>query len=477
MSTLLISDKLFAPKGLHVDWSGWTASRPSAEGYEHIILDLFFGSPGKNGYISLGESYDKAHFFELGSEIAKSLKAGGVVTALLGPIAHTTRDLNKHYAKDALPDRSSFQYYNKFVEGQIETSYDWLDQGFLQETMLDCRYAKESTGITVVWRHGDLANCISRWANKYWISIAGLSYAPKSGIDGRIHHEVGQWKRWDTHIDLYYSYKVLAIGKHSQLPVAVAMRYLDWDGTLLLLPPFARSQFTEPAASEEASSLLYALNRISADIKEAFSHIPTHEDWVYENRPNMAKTISMEIEKLTKERGKLEQDLSDFDKMLSLIDGTGKPLEDVVIALFTCDDRILKVQRTGKGAPIDLFVTDDTGRSLAIEITGISGVLKIGDPHWGDFLGYIPEHNAKNERGRVERIVLVVNTQCKTKLEQRNRNSDISSPVKKTVNDNNICVIRSCDLYDLWVDMVEGRKKIQDIFDILFSRDGIWEPG
>jgi hypothetical protein len=121
-----------------------------------------------------------------------------------------------------------------------------------------------------------------------------------------------------------------------------------------------------------------------------------------------------------------------------------------------------------------LFVQDSSGKTLAIEVTGIKHGLRKGDPYWADFLGYMPEHNAKNEAERIERIVLVVNTECDTELNKRSRSIDITEPVKRTAIDNHICVIRSCDLYQLWLQVLSGRPT-QDLFDLLFSCEGIFE--
>jgi len=170
----------------------------------------------------------------------------------------------------------------------------------------------------------------------------------------------------------------------------------------------------------------------------------------------------------------LTDELKKYDKMLSLLDGTDTPLVNSVEFLFDNSDEGINVKRTEKGDPIDLYINDDKGRRLVVEVTGINGTLKKNDPHWADFLGYMPEHNERNANGRVERIVLVVNTERKTKPEDRNPDSDITIPVQKTVSDNHICVVRSCDLYKLWLQTLEGRKT-KETFQMLFDCDGIFK--
>ena len=87
----------------------------------------------------------------------------------------------------------------------------------------------------------------------------------------------------------------------------------------------------------------------------------------------------------------------------------------------------------------------------------------------------MPEHNSKNEVDRVERIVLVVNAFRDVPLAERKRDSGMTAPVKKTATDNGICVVRSSDLYDLWLKGLDGTPK-QEVFNALFSTDGIFDP-
>lgn len=82
-------------------------------------------------------------------------RGGGIVIALLGPIAVNERalghkredqDLTLKLRRDRIPT-----YADKY-RGDYETSYDWLDQGFLNETRLDALYKKRSSNISVLAR-------------------------------------------------------------------------------------------------------------------------------------------------------------------------------------------------------------------------------------------------------------------------------------------------------------------------------------
>ena len=161
--------------------------------------------------------------------------------------------------------------------------------------------------------------------------------------------------------------------------------------------------------------------------------------------------------------------------MLALLDGTGSILVDAIVEMFNKPQGGLTVEKTEKGAPFDLFVSDKEGRTLVIEATGIAGPFTKNDPHLADVLQYLPDHSEKNEHGRKERIVLVVNTYRNTEVEKRDRASDITPQPRQMVQDNHVCMIRSMDLYSLWLETVQGRS-ILEVFNELFLTEGVYEP-
>jgi hypothetical protein len=119
------------------------------------------------------------------------------------------------------------------------------------------------------------------------------------------------------------------------------------------------------------------------------------------------------------------------------------------------------------------------GKTLAIQVTGVAGSFNQKDKHFGALMKYLPEHNEKIANGQAERIVLIVNTFRDTARENRNEKDDISVPVQELVRRNNICLIRSRDLYFLWKLWIESPGKLsrEDIFKQLFDCKGIWQRG
>ena len=242
-----------------------------------------------------------------------------------------------------------------------------------------------------------------------------------------------------------------------------------------MIPPFILAP--EDLENDRARFVASDLQGLGQYLREQIEVqvLEEHADWVLQHRAPQATSTSKKIEKAKGQILELEAQLGPYDRMLSLLDGTGEPLVDTVVLLFDKPDEGISVTKTEKGSPLDLFMSDAKGRCLAVEVTGVKGALKKDDPHWADFLEYLPEHAANNLEERKERIVLVVNTQRDTPLDNRNRRSDITSPVRRLAEDNHLCVIRSVDLYDLWLRTLEGLA-IQEAFNILFNTNGIYEP-
>lgn len=470
MSTIIISDRLPEKTVDSYYICQWRDSRPSVEGCDIVVLDLYLGKPTNEGFYPT--SKQGAHFYELGDQVARNLRAGGIVIALLGPLAVGSRNLSAIYLDSIIKLKHKHQYTAKFIS-QLETSYDWLDEGFLQRTKIDSRFTRNSTGIVSVSSKASVKSYMAL-VNEYWVSIEGIHI--ESGNEGTIPYSVADFARWSCHSELRSRAIVLAKGKHTQLPVAAAIQYMNWDGVLVFLPPFDPLKLGNPLPDSNIMNLCQTLRDLAIDIRHDFGKgkAAQHEEWVWGQRSAKSKDILASIEQIREKESKLLLELEPHEQMLWLLDGVSALLVDAVAAFFNRLNEGIKVERTQKADALDLFVYDGKGRILAIEVTGIKGKLSKDDPHWSDFLGYLPEHNAKNESSRIERIVLVVNTEAKIKLDDRDSKHDITDHVKKTVSDNEICVVRSCDLYQLWLQTLDGLP-VQKVFDMLFSCDGIFE--
>lgn len=475
MNTLIISDRLMKTRdNPDVELYSWTHDRPSAANYQNVILDLYFGPPDSDGYVKLNNS--NHNFYEIGNEILKSLNSGGIVVALLGPIAINEREIGDNVdERNTLNLKLEGATYATKYKGHFETSYDWLDQGFLEDTKIDALHKKRSSNIRVLANWKEAEQYFNN-VNQYWTSIDGPSIY-RTPTEAILTYRIEESQRWDTiQTGCQNEAWILAISEHSKEPIAIATNYLYNPGLLVLVPPFQISGFGSSsnfARSPKIERLLVEFADSIAEQIRSFEVIDIPE-WAKTHRSTKAVEISRKIENITSELNSLNKELAKYDDMLYLLCTKGDLLQRQVQKLFTDPEHGISAEPTRPGDSLDLFVKDNSGRILAIEITGTKGKLTKSDHHWADFLHYLPEHNEKNQNGRIERIVLIVNTQTELPLEKRTKKDDITNPVLEISRDNHICVIRSCDLYRLWL-LTQNGVPLQKIFDLLFEHEGIYD--
>lgn len=476
MNTLIISNRLFKTlNSRNVDLFPWTYDRPSAANYRNVILDLYFEPPGVDGYVELRHS--NQHFYEIGSEILRCLSGGGIVIAMLGPVAINQRELQDNedqYTTLRLKKDGTASYADKY-KGDNETSYDWLDQGFLEDTKIDALYKKRSVGICPLanWKE---AQRYFEGVKEFWTSIGGLDIY-KSKTEATMTYRIEENARWHKIGGVCQRPGwILAVAEHTEEPVSIATEYLYQPGLLVLVPPLDIDSRKTESNIKHTPMLEQLLVEFAESIREQFQHMDSSEipEWARKFRAPKALEIANKIEKYEEKVKALKGELVQYDEMLYLLCGQGNKLQEQVERLFSAPNEGIQATPTSKGHSLDLFVTDKSRQSLAIEITGTREKLKKSDQHWADFMDYLIDHNEKNRKGRVERIVLVINTQCNTPLDKRTRKDDITVNALDLAKDNHICIIRSCDLYQLWTRTLEGLP-IQKVFNTLFESEGLYD--
>lgn len=472
MNALIISNRLTkTSSNSDVELYQWTLNRPSAENYEVVILDLYFDAPSTDGYAELsGEDHN---FYEIGPEIVRCLRAGGVVVATLGPVAVNDKELHDKEDYSHTLKRRRDGHTNRYKHNH-ESSYDWLDQGFLNETMIDALNKKRSSNLSILAKWEEVEKYFHE-VKDFWTVIDGCDIY-SSPTKCTLTHSIEEVKRWDILSSVsQHDAWIIAVSSHTREPVAVAMNYLMERGLLVLVPPFYISRRGSNSNLARSPKIERILIDFAYCIKEKVQRFdsPDVPDWAIEHRPPRVAEIASKIDDYQVKMDDMREKLVTYDKMLYLLFGKGELLEQQVYEFFCGGGEGVLVERTGKGSSLDLFVKDQSGRSLAVEVTGTKGKLTKSDSHWADFLDYLPEHYEKNERGRTERIVLVVNTYCDVPIDKRQREDDITKPVLNIARDNHICIIRSCDLYELWGRMLEGFP-LQKVFDSLFICDGLF---
>ena len=469
MKTLVVSDRLkLESPPRDVDLIAWR-QRPSVEGYPLVILDLYFGDPTGVGYVEIND--DRHRFYEMGREVAKCLEADGVVIACLGPIACTTRELGTAaHGPETYNLKRARSADEQIPEPRFESSYDWMDQGLLRNIQIGHQHTKSSEGIN--WKlPKDRFSQIRESFSVYSETFANV--AVYGDGTATITYSLQEPRRWSSIQNVIQTHPlILSTAKHTELPVAMSFNYNFFDGRLVLMPAFAPPKDALVARAlatelKELGELVYSLSHNQRDERP---------DWVDDYIAPQAVAIQQNISDLEQKIASLAEQKESYYTVLPLLYGTDTELEDAVEHVLSAADGSINVLKSEPGAHIDFFVEDSFGHSLAVEVTGVKGLLRHNDNHWADFLNYMPDHNSKNELDRVERIVLVVNTYRDIPFADRDRNNDMATPVKKTATDNGICVVRSGDLYKMWLKIVDGSMTKQDVFNTLFSTDGIYEP-
>jgi len=437
---------------------------------------LYFGQPKADGYVKLKGT--SQNFYETGIEVFKSLKAGGVVVAVLGPLAINERELgsnNDEIHTISLKREGVATYASKY-KGRYETSYDWLDQGFLEDTRLDALHKKRSSNIHVA-SNWEEARDYFKNVKQFWTAIDGLSMF-KTPTQGTLTYRIEEGKRWDTIQTVCQREAwILASSAHTREPIAIATNYLHNPGLLVLVPPFDIEPIGTARNLFQSSEIERILVNFANSIKEQLQRFQILDipEWAMQHRSRKACELSHQTEELASKLDLLNREIAEYDEMLYLLCAKGDLLNRQIQKLFTDPTQGIIAEPTPLGHSLDTFIKDSSGRILAVEITGTKGKLTKNDHHWADFLHYLAEHNERNQNGRIERIVLIVNTQMELPLEERTNKGDITNPVLEIARDNHICIIRSCDLYSLWSLTQDGSLSLQQIFDILFGQEGLYE--
>ena len=385
-----------------------------------------------------------------------------------GAVASTPKKLHQGHAHrtQAYEAKKQRLKSEQLPEPELESSYDWLDQGLLGELKLGHLNVRPSQGIQWNLPKGRFYQ-LRRAFKRFFDPFLGVSVPGNS--DAIITYRIEEPHRWDTSQNVCRpNTLIFGVAQHTGLPVAMSFDYNFFGGQLVLMPPFENQ-----SSPSEARVLAIDLRDLGEWILATTRERPADRQvWAKEYLAPRAIAIEEEIATLEQRILELAPQTEPYYQMLSLLDGTGSELEAVLLRLFDSPDEGISVTMSEPGGFIDMLVQESSGRTLAMEATGVKGGLRHNDPHWADFLNYIPEHNARNEGGRIERIVLVVNTFRELPPAERDHTSDMTGPVIKTATDNGICVVRSADLYELWLQTLDGTT-VQEVFDTLFMTEGV----
>lgn len=481
MKTLILSNYLQAERLPGIVYSKWGVNHPSVADFQCVVLDMKLN-------INVNESppvvsYEGYSFYELSEDVIRLLGAGGVVICLnyytfvnQAKSLSGTPLLNARHQKKL----TEYSYEYKWL-GQEETSYDWLDLGFLQCTQLDRTNIRTGQQIRIISSLGVVKSYFI-YVSEYHKVIKGIrrNNGDQRGILRWIYKEKPDYSQaayTDDDVD------TLAVTGVTDEPIAIAIKYRGLPGMIVLLPTYELPNFDDPGRDETIrmiSGRLRSLGEYYYEENRRKLGIQLESPpWLLDYRVKQAKVADKELEDMEKTKAELITKRDKYDRMLTLISGSGEVLEKAVRELFGKDWFGFDVEETEKGHPIDLFVkSDKTGQTLAVQVTGVANNFTQKDKHFGAIMQYLPEHEEKNVDSRNERIVLVLNTYRDVPLKDRTDTDDISTHVERLAKRNGICIIRTSGLFKLWSILTEKPEEFNadDIFGQLFSCEGILKP-
>jgi len=99
-------------------------------------------------------------------------------------------------------------------------------------------------------------------------------------------------------------------------------------------------------------------------------------------------------------------------------------------------------------------------KEVAVEITGIRGCVGVGSEKVNQ-TGRFKESYHKGEK-----IILVANTHMHLSLKDRKRKMDFSPEVEKYFESLSVCCLTTMTLFQLWKDIVTGKKDLKTKIDI-----------
>lgn len=242
--------------------------------------------------------------------------------------------------------------------------------------------------------------------------------------------------------------------------ILVGLEHQVGNGVLVILPP---PSFSDDTSDQMMARLLAVAGRYYERSLRRVS-LEDAPDWVDDYLVLRAKELADQTKKIADEKER-------YDRIAYVLYGTNTELEDSVAALLT--ELGLEVQPQPPGANIDLKAKHpNMDVRFAIEVTGTKDVIHKDSNKSVQAWQYITDRQGTPEEK--DRLIIVANTQCHLDPRQRRRDAYTLDTVK-LLGRNEVLLITTPQLYELWKAVHEGRRAPDDVIRELYDNFGLFK--
>jgi hypothetical protein len=442
MRILVLSDSLPIDTGYsHAEVYRWMAkNQPLISNYEILVLDTKMPRDTRT---------PAKVFYGITEEIIKLLKAGGVVICLTYAIAETEAKKERYRIVHDDPPRRG-----KWTTTRV-TNYDWLPFEILEATEL---YRRQNFGTDFRLKKK------SEEFKRYFDNVKIFHKVIEGGV---FSEDKKEWKFQ------YFEYlkqsnelllkscdmEVIAVNHVTGDPIACVIYYQG--GSLIFLP---QSDLTPSSAVYflfEIGKKYYELNI------EKLERSPEIPEWIDNYKTEQEKTIDDKISELKEELQNEKSKRSRFQKINALLYATDKILEKAGMLVF--EDFNFNVKKADIGSNKDLIIEDDSGNRLLVEVTGVKGKINSKTRKITQLWDLVLEKESN------EKIVLIANTYREKDPIQRSGEENFTEKVMNLCEKNDICLMTTFDLFNLWKDFLKGKKTPKQVINSILNTNGVYE--
>lgn len=443
MYMLIISENIPKDVGyLNAEVHGWgDQNLPLISNYEVVVLDTKFNSStNKFGHIFSNINYD----------INKLLNSGGVVICLTYEVATTGDEvevlrLSSH--KPPLIERTGARRY--------ETNYDWLSFKILEKTKLN--YKSRIGHRYDLLKNVEIFKNYFEYAKVFHKVIEGGVYFNKEN-KWKIHL-YDYFEQYQIHYKVWRDMDVIAINPVTNEAIACAI-FLP-RGTLVFLPQSRHSPSNKAYYLFQIGKYYYELS------SEKIGIFPKAPEWITNYKTEHEKIIETEISQLEENLKEKYEHRNHFQRINALLFASGNALENATKLAF--EDFNLHVEKTKTGDKKDLIVEISSDKRLLIEVTGILDKIKQSSSKMGQMMLLI------NEKEVNDKIVLIANTYRELEPKDREGKEHFTKEVIIIAENNEICLMTTVDLFNLWKDVIENNKTPEHVIDSIIDTNGVYK--